>query len=167
MYRRVQDFLNAYDQGTKRTEKILGAMDDDTLHKPLAPGYRTLGQVGWHIVTTIPEMMGRTGLGLSGVDPHSMPPKTAAAIQEGYRKASSELRAAVAANWQDKTLLDVDELYGEKWPRGLTLAVLMGHETHHVGQMTVLLRLAGRPVPGIMGPSKEEWTQFGMQAPPY
>jgi len=123
--------------------------------------------VAWHIVTTIPEMMGRTGLGITGVDPHSLPPEGAAAVQEGYRKASSELRAAVAAHWTDETLLKVDELYGEQWARGATLAVLMGHETHHLGQMTVLLRLAGRKVPGIMGPSKEEWQQFGLPEPAY
>jgi uncharacterized damage-inducible protein DinB len=167
MFRQVQDFLNAYDQGVTRTQKVLAALDDATLHKPVAPGYRTLGQLAWHIVTTVPEMMGRTGLGLSGVDPHSVPPATAAAVQEGYRKVSSELRAAVAKDWKDETLLKVDELYGEKWPRGITLSVLMGHETHHVGQMTVLLRLAGRKVPGIMGPSKEEWKQFGMEEPAY
>ncbi len=167
MFRQVRDFLTAYDQAVARTEKILGALDDESLHKPVAPGYRTLGQVAWHIVTTIPEMMGRTGLGLSGVDPHSLPPGTAAAVREGYRKASSELRAAVAAGWTDETLLKVDELYGEQWPRGVTLSVLMGHETHHLGQMTVLLRLAGRQVPGIMGPSKEEWRQYGMQEPAY
>ena len=167
MFRQVKDFLNAYEQGVTRTQKVLAAMDDASLHQVVVPGYRTLGQIGWHIVTTIPEMMGRAGLGLPGVDPHSMPPQTAAAVLEGYRRASGELREAVARSWKDETLLTVDELYGEKWARGLTLAVLIGHETHHVGQITVLLRVAGRKVPGIMGPSKEEWTQFGMQAPPY
>lgn len=167
MFRHVADFLGACEQGVGRTGKVLGALDDGCLHQPLIPGYRTLGQIGWHIVTTIPEMMGRTGLGLAGVDPHSAPPETAAEVVAGYRRAAEELRGAVAREWKDETLLTVDELYGEKWPRGLTLAVLLGHETHHVGQMTVLLRLAGRKVPGIMGPSKEEWTQYGMQAPPY
>ena len=167
MFRQVKDFLSGYDQAVARTQKILAALDDDTLHKSVVPGYRTLGQIGWHVVTSIPEMMARTGLGLTRVDPESMPPKTAAAVQEGYRKVTAELREAVARTWKDETLLEVDEMYGEKWPRGVTLSVLMAHETHHVGQMTVLLRLAGRKVPGIMGPSKEEWTQYGMQAPPY
>ncbi len=58
-------------------------------------------------------------------------------------------------------------MYGESWPRGVTLMILIAHETHHLGQITVLLRQAGRSVPGIMGPSKEEWARFGMDAPPY
>jgi len=44
MFRQVQDFLGAYDQGVARTQKILAVLDDDTLHKPLVPGYRTLGR---------------------------------------------------------------------------------------------------------------------------
>jgi hypothetical protein len=29
--------------------------------------------------------------------------------------------------------------------------------------MTVLMRQAGLKVPGVYGPSREEWSQFGMQ----
>ncbi len=31
--------------------------------------------------------------------------------------------------------------------------------------MTVLMRQAGLTVPGIYGPSKEEWANLGMEAP--
>jgi hypothetical protein len=61
----------------------------------------------------------------------------------------------VTKNWKDETLQIVDEMYGEKWPRGLTLRILIDHEIHHRGQMTVLMRQAGLKVPGIMGPSRE------------
>jgi uncharacterized damage-inducible protein DinB len=40
-------------------------------------------------------------------------------------------------------------------PRGAMLRSLIDHQTHHRGQMTVLLRQAGLPVPGVMGPTKE------------
>ncbi len=45
--------------------------------------------------------------------------------------------------------------------------VLIGPETHHLGQMTELMRQAGLKVPGVYGPSKEEWTAYGMPVPPY
>jgi uncharacterized damage-inducible protein DinB len=38
----------------------------------------------------------------------------------------------------------------------------MSHEIHHRGQMTVLMRQAGLKVPGVYGPSREEWTAYGM-----
>ena len=55
-------------------------------------------------------------------------------------------------------------MYGEKWPRGMSLSALMAHETHHRGQMTVLMRQAGLPVPGVYGPAKEEWAAMGAPA---
>ncbi|MCK4657684.1 MAG: hypothetical protein KAT85_11650, partial [candidate division Zixibacteria bacterium] len=36
---------------------------------------------------------------------------------------------------------------------------------HHRGQMTVLMRQAGLKVPGVYGPSMEEWEHFGMKKP--
>jgi uncharacterized damage-inducible protein DinB len=55
-------------------------------------------------------------------------------------------------------------MYGEKWTRGFTLYVLIAHQSHHRGQMTVLMRQAGLKVPGVCGPSKEEWAAYGMAA---
>jgi len=63
---------------------------------------------------------------------------------------------AVARQWTDETLEVTDELYGREWPRGLTLAVVLYHEIHHRGQMTVLMRQAGLKVPGVYGPSADE-----------
>jgi len=31
--------------------------------------------------------------------------------------------------------------------------------------MTVLMRQGGLKVPGVFGPTKEEWSQYGMQEP--
>jgi uncharacterized damage-inducible protein DinB len=71
----------------------------------------------------------------------------------------------VTTPWKDETLQVVDDLYGQKWKRGATLLSLIKHEVHHRGQMTVLMRQAGLKVPGIYGPSKEEWPQYGMKEP--
>jgi uncharacterized damage-inducible protein DinB len=62
-------------------------------------------------------------------------------------------------------LLAEDDMYGERWPRGFTLFALVAHQAHHRGQMTVLMRQAGLQVPGVYGPSLEEWTTYGMQPP--
>lgn len=48
------------------------------------------------------------------------------------------------------------------WRRGSTLGRLLVHQTHHRGQMTVLMRQAGLTVPGVYGPAREEWAAFGM-----
>jgi uncharacterized damage-inducible protein DinB len=47
----------------------------------------------------------------------------------------------------------------------MTLQILVRHEIHHRGQMTVLMRQARLKLPGIYGPSKEEWSKYGAQPP--
>jgi uncharacterized damage-inducible protein DinB len=167
MFRQLDDFLKAYEVLTQGTTKMLEALTDESLSQAVAPGHRTLGPLAWHVVATVPEMMGRTGLAVSSVSPEAPPPAAAAEIVAGYRAVTGELVAALKENWTDATLLETDDMYGEVWPRGLSLAALIDHEVHHRGQMTVLMRQAGLRVPGVYGPSQEEWSQFGMEAPPY
>jgi len=50
-------------------------------------------------------------------------------------------------------------------PKAVTLDLLIKHIIHHRGQMTVLMRQAGLNVPGVYGPSRDEWSQMGMEAP--
>ena len=160
MFRRIEDFLAGYRQLSESTAKMMTALTDENRNQPVAEGHRTLGDVAWHIVATVPEMMNRVGLGIEGLDYKAPPPATVAEIRGAYTRVSAELLEKDRAGW-------TDEMYGETWPRGLTLSILMSHQVHHLGQISVLLRQAGTAVPGIFGPSKEEWSQYGMEAPPY
>ena len=167
MFRKLDDFFGAYGHLTAGTEKVFARLNGKNLNKRIAPGHRTLGELAWHIVVTVPEMMNQTGLGISSIDHTEMPPKSAKKIQTAYKKVTDEFTAAIKKSWSDKSLLQADDLYGEKWPRGSTLYALVSHEIHHVGQMTVLLRQSKSKVPGLFGPSKEEWKKMGMKPPAY
>ncbi|MBP2681658.1 MAG: hypothetical protein H6Q78_1521 [Candidatus Krumholzibacteriota bacterium] len=167
VYRTMKDFFDVYGSLTEGTRKIFGVLTDENLDQAVTREHRTLGQLAWHVVTTLPEMTNRTGLGVASIDPASMPPSSAKEISAAYTRVTDELVRKLEAEWDDKTLLETDDMYGESWPRGKTLHALVAHEAHHVGQMTVLLRQAGARVPGIYGPSKEEWGQFGMEPPAY
>ena len=167
MFRKLDDFQKAYANMAEGTGKVFALIDEKNIGQSVAPGHRILGQLAWHLVTTIPEMMNRTGLGLSSVDPRSMPPGSPARIVAAHKAAVDEMMKAMKAGWTDDTLLQTDDMYGEQWQRGLTLSALVEHEAHHRGEMVVLLRQAGVAVPGLYGPSKEEWARFGMEAPPY
>lgn len=167
MFRQIDDFIKAYEELSSATMKIFSTLTDENLNQSVAPGYRSLRQIAWHIAVSIPEMMNRTGLGISSVDDKLPPPLTAHEIIRAYENASTELKKSVKQNWIDDSLLQIDEMYGEQWQRGLTLTALINHEIHHRGQMTVLLRQAGDQIPGVVGPSKEEWAKYGMQPPEY
>ena len=144
---------------------LVAALTDPSLTQAVTPVGRTLGRLAWHITTTIPEMMGRTGLQLSGPAHDAPVPSSARAIAAVYREAASSLAKTVQESWTDSTLAVEDEMYGMKWTRSVTLGALISHQTHHRGQMTVLRRQAELVVPGIYGPAREEWAAMGVPPP--
>ena len=165
MFAKLVHFEKAWSFESEATVKLLKLLTDASLAQAVTPRDRTLGRLAWHITTSIPEMMGRTGLELSGPAYNAPMPKTAAEIEAGYEQAARSLLEQVKELWTDETLSVTDEMYGEQWKRGFTLAVLINHQTHHRGQMTVLMRQAGLKVAGIYGPAREEWAAMGMEAP--
>lgn len=167
MYRQIDDFIKAYENLTESTAKVFALLTDVQIPKPSSQDHRSPGQLAWHMVTSLAEMMNRTGLSLSTVDYESLPPETAEEIRKAYGEASSELLQAIRSGWTDETLLQTDNLYGQTWARGMTLSVLVSHEIHHRAQLIMLLRQAGLKVPGVCGPAREEWSAYGMETPPY
>lgn len=165
MFTSIDQFKNEWQVVSDETRKIFAALTDESLGQSVADDHRTVGRMAWHIVQTIPDMATRVGLQVEGPAEDTPVPVSADEIKQAYDKAARTLAQQINANWNDETLEVVDDLYGQKWKRGATLYILIKHEIHHRGQMTVLMRQAGLKVPGIYGPSKEEWTQFGMPEP--
>ena len=165
MYRTIDDFAREWREERSHTLKMLRQLTDASLAQGITPRDRTLGRIGWHLVGTMTEMMGKVGIPLHGPDEQTPPPSRAADIADAYERVSSELLDAIPASWTDDTLRQEDEMYGERWTRAFTLTVLVMHQTHHRGQMTVLMRQAGLTVPGVYGPAREEWAQWGMPEP--
>jgi uncharacterized damage-inducible protein DinB len=83
-------------------------------------------------------------------------PAHAKEIAESYEKITTELGEQVQKEFTDEDLTEEVDQHGRPTPRGVILRTLIDHQTHHRGQMTVLLRQAGLKVPGVMGPTKED-----------
>ncbi|WP_028392675.1 DinB family protein [Bacillus cihuensis] len=165
MFSTIEDFLTNWKHESGSTQKILNALTDESLAQEVSPEDRTLGRIAWHIVTTLDEMIGRTGLVFNAARHDAPVPKTASEITEAYRTSSEEMVASIREQWNDETLNEEREMYGEMWSINTVLGLLIGHQAHHRGQMTVLMRQAGLTVPGVYGPAREEWAAFGGQAP--
>ncbi len=165
MIHRIEDFVTEWQAVSGTTLRHLEALTDASLGQPVDEEHRTLGRVAWHIVQTIGEMVARTGLRPDGPGDDAPVPASARAIAEAYRTASTSLLAQVEEQWTDETLQVEDDLYGQKWKRGATLAALLRHEIHHRGQMTVLMRQAGLSLPATFGPTKEDWAAYGKDPP--
>ncbi len=165
IYKTLDEFLGDWGYEGAATQKVLDNLTDESLSNEVTPGGRSLGFLGWHLTETIGEMMDKTGLKVFTPDftTGHWDEKSAASLRECYKHASNSLVEKLKAEWKDSTLQEEDEMYGEKWKRGFTLSCLITHQIHHRGQMTVLMRQAGLKVPGIYGPSYEEWQAMGME----
>lgn len=165
MYTTIDSFLQLWKHEANSTQRILDACTDESMKQAVTENHRTLGRLGWHIVTSVHEMMSRTGLQFEAAEHDSPVPATMREIAAAWTKANEAFVHAIRTQWNDSSLLEVREMYGEQWPNGLTLQILISHMIHHRGQMTVLMRQAGLKVPGVYGPALEEWSAIGMEAP--
>lgn len=164
MIRKIEDFQKDWAYEAEATGKIINALTDDTLNQKVSEGGRSLGFLAWHLTQTLGEMLGLVGLTIDAPGFDLECPTRVSEIAAAYEKAGKSVSDEVSKNWTDETLLQEDNMYGETWSRGLTLLYLMMHQAHHRGQMTVLMRQAGLPVPGVYGPAKEEWAAMGAPA---
>jgi len=164
MYSKIEDFINDWKYESESTLKVFNNISDESITKVVNENVRTAGRLVWHITAAIGEMAHRTGLTFKTVAADSAIPATAKEIVDAYKEASENLLDAVKSNWNDETLNVEDDMYGEMWKRGTTLGVIISHQIHHRAQLTVVMRLNGLKVPGVYGPSKEEWTSYGMPA---
>jgi len=164
MYRKLEDFINDWTQESESTLKIFNNLTDESLTTKVNENIRTAGRLAWHITTSIVQMGHRTGLTFKSIEENSPVPATAKEIVSAYKEASKNIITEIKEKWNDEILNLEDDMYGENWKRGKTLAIIISHQIHHRAQLTVVMRLNGLKVPGVYGPSKEEWTSYGREA---
>lgn len=164
MYRLISDFIEGWSYESGATLKIFNALTDESLNQKVTPDGRSIGKLAWHITQSLPEMLNRTGLEIGKYDELSPVPKHVSEMVSEYEKLSKKVTDEVQNKWNDKSLFEEVDMYGEMWTKSKILASLVGHQTHHRAQITVLMRQAGLKVPGVYGPAKEEWTAMGMPA---
>jgi uncharacterized damage-inducible protein DinB len=164
MIRSIADFQEEWKTTSDGTRKLYAQLTDASLAQPVSPEARTLGRIAWHLAQTLGEMPAKMGLQVDAPDEHAPVPTSAAEIRDAYDRAATSLGEAVG-RMSDADLATMHDMYGDRWPAGLALRILIQHEVHHRGQMTVLMRQAGLAIPGLIGPAREEWAQWGMQPP--
>lgn len=155
MYRTVEDFTQEWSRNAQGTLNAIRAISDDKLDFSIVKGHSTLGWLAWHL-TTAPGFFGNmlAGLGLDiQLNPNDQP-TTVVEIAAAYEQVKTEVERKVAELSDEDMLAEVKGIHGPA-KRGEILRAMVDHQTHHRGQMTVLLRQAGLTVPPVMGPTKE------------
>jgi uncharacterized damage-inducible protein DinB len=160
----IHEFKEIWREESNFTRRAIAEFTDASLSQPVCDDHRTLGRISWHVIASIPDTMRRTGLPVEGPALDSTPAATAREHADAYDHSSNSLMEVISS-WTDSDLDTVDDMFGERWTRRFTLQVLINHQIHHRGQMTVLMRQAGLRVPGMYGPAQEDWAQWNMSPP--
>src|SRR3989344_3862678 len=157
MYRKIEDFIKDWGYESEGTINLFKNISNEALNKKDHENVRSIAVLAWHITITLSEMLNKAGLNVTGPDEHSKPPSSINEIIEAYKSSAKSVTEQVQKSWNNASLLEEKNLYGENWKNGVTLSILIKHQAHHRGQLTVLMRQSGMLVPGVYGPSKEDW----------
>jgi uncharacterized damage-inducible protein DinB len=163
MYRVIDDFFKDWKYETEATLNIFKNLSQESLTQKVSPDVRSLGRLAWHITISNPQMLTHAGFKIENFDENAPVPEKLEEIINEYEKNSKLFEKIISENWKTADLTDEINMYGENWSKGKILAVILAHQTHHRAQMTIVMRLAGLKVPGVYGPSKEEWLSVGRQ----
>lgn len=163
MFRTLDDFYQVWEHESASTLQVFEMLTNEALQTQIGPGRRTLGRLANHLVETLTEMPEKMGLPITEETPAHT---NVADIVSDYKEKSEQLIAALKSTFTDQTLAEQRNMYGMQWTVAQCLHVIVMHQCHHRGQITVLMRQAGLPVPGIYGPTKEAWAEMGMPALP-
>lgn len=165
MYRRIEDFKKHWQEEAVDTLKVMDAIPDGKLGQAVTPEHRDLRRLAAHLASSITGLAEGMGLTVEGPQEGDAPAPDMKGLRAAYERASRSLLEALGA-WSDADLEKEDTMFGHLvWKRGYTLLALEMHQSHHRGQMTVLMRQAGLRVPEFYGPTKEQWSAMGMAAP--
>lgn len=154
MYRKAEDFLADWDVNAKGTLHVMQAITEDKKNVAIVEGHNSLEWLAWHLVGVAGAFGHFAGLQIPAPGPDMPIPGKMAEIVEMYEAVVNAYMKEAEKLTDDQMTEEVDS-FGGQMQRGKLLLKLVEHQTHHRGQMTVLLRQAGLKVPPVMGPTVE------------
>jgi uncharacterized damage-inducible protein DinB len=158
----VDSILTEIDQEAQTTKRVLDRIPEDKLTWKPHPKAFSLGQLALHIASS-PESVAAAAVPDSMEAPNFSQPE-AKSRQEVLDTFSKSLESAKDAlkKMDDARLMSMWSLTKNgkvvmSIPRiGFIRSILMNHNYHHRGQLSVYLRILNVPVPSIYGPSADE-----------
>ena len=160
--RLVDSFLMELDQEAQTTKRVLERIPDDKLGWKPHPKSYSLGQLALHIASVPGNVAAAASQDTLEAPNFSQPePKSRQEILETFSKSLTSAKdtlnkmddARLMSMWSltrnGKVLMTVPRI-------GFLRSVLMNHNYHHRGQLSVYLRMLDVPVPSIYGPSADE-----------
>ena len=154
--------LMELDQEAQTTKRVLDRIPEDKLSWKPHPKAFSLGQLALHIASVPASVTAAAVPDTMEAPNFSQPePKSRQEVLDTFSKSLESARAALKkmddarlnSTWSltknGKVLMSVPRI-------AFLRSILMNHNYHHRGQLSVYLRMLDVPVPSIYGPSADE-----------
>jgi uncharacterized damage-inducible protein DinB len=160
--RLVDSLLMEIDQEAQTTKRVLERIPEDKLAWKPHPKSYSLGQLALHVASTPGSVAEIASQDTVEAPNFSQPEaKSRKEVLDTFSKSLESARetlkkmddARLMSTWKltksGKVLMSVPRI-------GFIRSILMNHNYHHRGQLSVYLRMLDVPVPSIYGPSADE-----------
>ena len=121
MYSKVNEFIEDWKYESESTLKVFENLTNNSLDFKSNQNVRSAGRLAWHIVTTLGEMVHRTGLNFDATPEDAPLPSAVKEICDEYKRSSDGMLNAVKKEWKDESLHEEVNLYGQNWKKGKVL----------------------------------------------
>ncbi|WP_413381087.1 DinB family protein [Alkalihalobacillus sp. 1P02AB] len=156
-YKSKEDFLVSWKMEAEKTNEVFAALTNEKLSQAIVDGHNSLSWLGWHLVVSISGLGQLAGIPFTFEKQQDDNPNDVEEFLSSYQRVTNDVLEYVETNWNDESFLQEVDMYGQKMSIGHLLFTIVMHQVHHRGQMTVLLRQAGLTVPGLFGPTIEDY----------
>jgi uncharacterized damage-inducible protein DinB len=156
----LETFLATWDREAAGTLKLLRALPATKYDFRPDAGGRSLGELAWHLAEGDAYMS--HGIEVGGFTTGSTPPnierpRTVEALAPGYERIHREAAARIRKLKPEDLDRTVPFFNGQPMPiRDILWGMIIFHNIHHRGQLSLMCRLAGGAAPGLYGPNREE-----------
>ena len=164
MSNEVQTFLEVWDEEARKTGAMLRSLPDGKYDFRPDAGGRSLGELAWHLAETDAYMtygIERGAFEMGAKPPGIERPKTIGELAPGFERihadAVQRVRKLNAADLDRQSMVFTGS---PVTTRQILWTMLLHHQIHHRGQLSVLCRLAGGRTPALYGPNREEMAKF-------
>ncbi len=162
MFRKLEDFYRVWNYESESTLKMFNAIPADHFKNTGSENIRSIARLAWHITESVAELMNHAQVPVKGIIDATNEPNDIEKLKAEYQKSSDSLIEELKKHWTDDMMEDKMPMYGQEWEKGIILSVLIRHQSHHRGQLSILIRQEGLSIPGMYGPAKEEWVAMGL-----
>ncbi len=164
MSKELETFLNTWEEETKKTVAMLQSLPVDKYDFRPDAGGRSLGELGWHLAEAEAYMtygvdQGAFAMGMK--PPGIERPKKVEELAPGFERVHAD--AVQRVKKLTPADLDREIMFFTGTPvtvRQVLWTMLLHHEIHHRGQLSLMNRLAGGSAPAPYGPNREEMAKM-------